>query len=84
MAADLDLTRNEPLGFDSDKQFLGLGMERRWLRWSARCGLRYNLVDNSALFSLGTALHIGRTRVELSAAGAKDTVGVALQFDVGY
>lgn len=84
LAADLDLTRNEPLGFDPDKRFLGLGIERRWSRWSLRAGLRHNIVDNTELYSLGLAVRMGRTQLEVSGAGTDDTAALALQFDVRF
>lgn len=84
IVADLDLTRNEPLGFDADKRFMALGVEHRGSRWTWRGGLRHNIVDNTELYSLGTAVRIGRAQLELSAAGAKDTAALALQIDIGF
>lgn len=80
VAADLDLTRNEPLGFDADRRFLAVGVERRWARWSLRGGVRHNLVDGVQLYSLGTAVRLGRAEIALSAAVAKDTIASALRF----
>lgn len=81
IAADLDLTRNDPLGFDDDKRFLAVGLERRWAHWIVRSGIRRNLIDDEQLYSAGTALKLGRATIQFSVAHARDTIASALQLD---
>lgn len=84
LSADVDLTSNEPLGFDADKQYVGLGIEKRWSHLALRGGVRHNVIDDSQLFSLGAAVRLGPTQIELAAAGANDAAAMALQFGMGF
>lgn len=68
LTADVDLTRNEPLGFDPDTRFLSIGGEiRTWKNTALRAGLRHNLVsgENAPSFGLG----LGPPQAHLDIAG---------------
>lgn len=70
LSLDVDLTRNEALSFDPDKQYLSLGAE--WFLWrntALRAGARTNLVSGEVLPSLG--LGIGGHRGHLDIAFAR-------------
>ncbi len=74
VSVEWDLTRNEPLGFDPDKQYLSVGTE--WYLWrntALRAGLRHNVVDAETLPSVG--LGFGGRRAHLDIGAAKSTNG---------
>jgi hypothetical protein len=74
LCLDLDLTRNEPLGYDPDKRFLSFGVEKfLWRNTALRAGLRTNLVDGETLPSVG--LGIGGNKAHLD-------IGLARGFNV--
>lgn len=66
-AVDMDLTKNEPLGFDPHKQFLSVGGELRLFNQALRYGYRYNCVDKTGLPALGLGLSLGPAALELAA-----------------
>lgn len=81
-AADLDLTRNDPLGFDPDKQYLSVGAE--WFLWRStalRGGLRYNLATGKYLPSLGVGLGTFSSHLDvaLTKSAENDEVGLSIQ-----
>jgi len=87
VSVDWDLTRNEPLGFDPDKQYLSVGTE--WFLWrntALRAGLRHNVVDDETLPSVG--LGFGGRRAHLDIGAAKSTNGdewgLALQAGLSF
>jgi hypothetical protein len=87
LTADLDVTRNEPLGFDPDKQFLGLGAE--WFAWrntALRAGLRYNTVDGENLPSVGLGFGGRHGHVDLAVARSSngDEWGLAFQAGLAF
>ncbi|MDQ2075362.1 conjugal transfer protein TraF [Marinimicrobium sp. ABcell2] len=87
LTADLDVTRNEPLGFDPDKQYLGLGAE--WFAWrntALRAGLRYNTVDGETLPSLGFGLGGRHGHLDLAVAKSSngDEWGLAFQAGLAF
>jgi hypothetical protein len=80
LTADLDLTANDPLGFDPDKRYLALGAEWRIRPNTAlRSGYRYNTVSGSRLYSLGIGLGPKRIHADIAVAGRGDELGVSLQ-----
>ncbi len=87
ISIDMDLTRNEPLGFDPDKQFVAVGAE--WFLWrntALRAGLRHNLIDATTLPSIGLGFG-GRTAhldVGVARSGREDEWGVALQAGLAF
>ena len=47
VAADLDITENEPVGFETKTQYLGLGVEADLFDWMQfRAGYRHNMSDS--------------------------------------
>ncbi len=81
LAVDYDLTRNEPLGFDPDKQYLSAGLEfLYWRQQSVRLGYRYNLVDDTRLPSAGLHFQAGPLQFDLAATYSENNreAGVAL------
>ena len=82
VAADLDITQNDPLGFDPERRYLGLGAEWQFSRLTAlRAGFRTDIHNEEELFSLG--LGLGSTRyhadIAIARAGGNDAYGLALQ-----
>ena len=69
LAVDLDLTRNDPLGFDPDKRYLSMGLEwRAWKSNALRLGYRHNTVDNRGLPSIGLGLGFQQGHVDIALA----------------
>ncbi|WP_347332122.1 conjugal transfer protein TraF [Marinimicrobium locisalis] len=87
ISIDMDLTRNEPLGFDPDKQFVAVGAE--WFLWrntALRAGLRHNLIDATTLPSIGLGFG-GRTAhldIGVARSAGEDEWGVALQAGLAF
>ena len=84
-AVDFDLTRNEPLGFDPDKQYLSTGIEYRyWRNQRIRLGYRYNTIDKTSLPSVGLHFQVGHASVDIAAAFSEPhyEAGLALQLGV--
>ena len=87
IAIDFDVTKNDPLGFDQDKQYLAVGVEYKlWQNTAFRAGLRTNLVTGVIVPSIG--LGIGSYRAHLDLAVTKsqenDEIGAALQIGIGF
>ncbi|UZJ45802.1 conjugal transfer protein TraF [Marinimicrobium sp. C6131] len=87
ISVDWDLTRNEPLGFDPDKQYLSVGTE--WFLWrntALRAGLRHNVVDAETLPSVGLGLGGRRAHLDIGAAKSTngDEWGLALQAGLSF
>lgn len=79
---DWDITRNDPLGFDPDKQYLSFGAEVfAWRNTALRAGVRTNLVDGETLPSLGFGLGGRHGHLDFAVARSLngDEYGVALQ-----
>jgi len=84
LAADADLNKNEPIGFEGPTQELAIGGE-----WTVsepvrlRAGYRYDLQGNRAgIVSLGAGALWGRFALDLAYATGRDTRAMALQ--AGY
>lgn len=74
LALDADLTKNDALGFDPDKQYLSIGAEYfLWRNTAFRAGLRTNMVDGETLPSLGFG--VGGNSGHFDLALAKSTNG---------
>lgn len=87
ISIDMDLTRNEPLGFDPDKQFVAVGAE--WFLWrntALRAGLRHNLVDATTLPSVGLGFggRMAHLDIGVARSGREDEWGVALQAGLAF
>ncbi|GAB3373892.1 hypothetical protein GCM10027567_10790 [Spongiibacter taiwanensis] len=84
-AADLDLTRNDPLGFDPDKQYLSLGAE--WYLWRStaiRGGLRYNMATGKYLPSIGFGLGTFSSHLDIAVTKSADNDEVGLSLQAGF
>ncbi len=85
LAVDYDLTRNDPLGYDPDKQFISFGWEQRfWRNIALRAGYRHNLVDHTHLYSFGFGLQIKRLTWDLAFAQRGDENGVSTQLVIHF
>lgn len=86
-AMDIDLTRNEPFGFDPDKQYLSMGIEYRyWRNQRLHLGYRYNTLDKTSLPSAGLHFQVGHAHFDIAAAFSEPhyEAGLALQFGVVF
>lgn len=84
---DLDLTANEPLGFDPKKQYVGIGVEVFiWRETALRAGYRVNRVDHSRLPSLGLGIGFQSGHLDIAVARAErfDEYGVSLQLGMHF
>ena len=87
ISLDMDLTSNEPLGFDPDKQYVSLGTE--WFLWrntALRAGLRYNAVDGETLPSVGLGIggHHGHVDLGVARSTNGDEWGLGLQAGLAF
>ncbi len=86
LAADYDLTENEPAGLDSKTQYAGIGVEFDAFRTlQLRLGYRHNLSDlpddlDSGVYSAGFGFSPFGVHLDVAVAGNSDDVGAALQF----
>ncbi len=86
LAADLDLTENQPYFLGEDTRFLGTGVE-----WNVadivrlRGGLRTNLADSDdQVFTAGLGFNIIAVYVDLAAQFSENNAGGALQMGVEF
>jgi hypothetical protein len=81
LAADVDLKENEPAGFESKTQYLGVGAELNLLDWfQFRAGYRRNLSDkDTSMPSIGFGFSPFGIHIDLAAAGRHNDVAAALQ-----
>lgn len=87
VSLDVDVTKNEPLGFDPDKQYVSLGAE--WFLWrntALRAGLRGNMVDGETLPSAGFGFGTHRGHIDLALAKSTngDEWGLSLQAGLSF
>jgi hypothetical protein len=86
IAADIDLTQNEPLGLERPTQELAVGAE--WAFSSpvkVRAGFRYDIQGNrDSVVSLGVGTLWRRLAVDVAYAGSRDARAAALQFGVAF
>lgn len=81
LTADLDITTNDPVGFDPDKRYLAVGSEWRvWRNSALRAGYRHNTVSGSGLYSLGIGLGPGSAHTDIALTAKGDELGFSLQF----
>ncbi len=85
LAADLDLIENEPAGFESKSQYLGLGAELDLFDWvQLRAGYRHNLSDSAASVpTLGFGLSPFGVHADLALAGDASN-DIAVSFQLGF
>ncbi len=83
VALDLDLTENDPGGFDAKSQYLALGAEFDVFDTAQfRVGVRHNMSDTpyeANTYSAGIGLSPFGVHLDLSVAGNADEMGAALQ-----
>lgn len=88
VAADVDLTENQAMGFGPDTRFVSLGGEFRPLSWiQLRAGYRMNLssselVDDVA--SVGFGLSPGPLQIDVGVAGGDNEAAGFLQFGLVF
>lgn len=86
LAADIDLTRNEPLSTERPTQELAVGAE--WAFSSPlrlRAGFRHDIHGNrDSVVSLGVGTLWRRLAVDVAYAGSRDARAAALQFGVAF
>lgn len=84
LAVDMDLTKNEPLGFDVDKQYFSVGGELHiWRRNALRAGYRYNRVDQSGMPALGLRLGFASGEVDLAVTYSTKELEAGLAIQLG-
>ncbi len=87
VGVDLDLTKNDPAGFEQASQYLALGGELDAWGWlQLRAGYRMNLVDsarNIASAGLGFAI-MGVVHADVAVAGNSDEVGGSFQLGMHF
>jgi hypothetical protein len=86
VAFDLDLTRNDTVGFGEDCQFLTMGVEFRNWRWlQLRAGFRADLVTSDRnVLSLGSGFSAYGVHFDLALAGSENEVGVSSQLGLRF
>lgn len=76
LAMDLDLTTNDPAGFEKPSQFLGIGAELDAWGWAqVRVGYRANLKDSARNVS---SVGVGLGPLDVSVASTGNELGAAL------
>lgn len=76
VAMDLDLTANEPAGFENKSQYLALGGELNAWGWAQlRAGYRANLKDNTRNV---TSVGVGLGPLDVTVAGSGNEVGASI------
>ncbi|KPK37990.1 MAG: hypothetical protein AMJ69_09665 [Gammaproteobacteria bacterium SG8_47] len=88
IAVDADLTKNDPLGFDGQTQFLAGGVELDVADTvQVRAGYSRNMADNvigdPSLFSVGLGFTFG-VRIDLAVAGNSDDLAAGLLLGASF
>lgn len=87
VAVDLDLTKNDPAGFEKATQYLALGGELSAWNWAQlRAGYRMDLVDSARnVTSIGLGFSpFGVAHADLAVAGNGNEVGASFQLGVHF
>jgi hypothetical protein len=87
VALDVDLTRNDPAGFDSKTQYIALGGELNAWDWvQLRAGYRVDMVNSARnVASLGLGLApFGVVHADLAVAGNANEIGASFQLGVHF
>jgi len=81
VAADLDVTENEPVGFETKTQYLGVGAEMDLFDWvQFRAGYRHNLSDSdTSIPTIGFGFSPFGVHMDLALAGNSDEAAVSFQ-----
>ena len=81
LTADLDLTRNEPLGFDDDTLYIAVGSEARiWENTALRFGFRHNLVNAENTPSFGFGIGPPQAHFDIAVMERHNQAALSLQF----
>lgn len=87
VALDVDLTTNDPAGFEEKSRYIALGGELNGWDWiMLRAGYRMNTLDsdrNVASVGLGLAL-FGTLHIDASVASNADEMGAAVQLGLQF
>lgn len=84
---DIDLTRNDPAGFEQGSQYVALGGELDAFGWAQlRAGYRMNLVDSARnVYSLGLGFALfGVVHADVAAAANADEAAASVQLGVHF
>jgi F plasmid transfer operon, TraF, protein len=87
VALDVDLTRNDPAGFESNTQYIALGGELNAWDWAQlRAGYRVDMVNSArSVASVGLGLApFGVVHVDLAVAGNANEIGASFQLGVHF
>ncbi len=86
VALDVDLTRNNPSGFENNTQYIALGGELNAFGWAQiRAGYRVDMVDSARnIASLGLGLSPFGAHVDLAVAGNANEIGASFQLGFRY
>ncbi|MBU2883438.1 conjugal transfer protein TraF [Psychrosphaera sp. B3R10] len=87
LVGDVDLTSNDPIGFDPNKQYASLGIELPMTGYGAlRFGVRKNLVNGATLPSIGLGFSTNQLNVDIAVAKSEknDELGAALQIGLTF
>ncbi len=81
LAVDIDLVENEPAGFESKSQFIGVGGEVSFFGWlDLRAGYQHNMSDsNDSMPTLGLGLSPGWFHLDFAVAGNDDQLAASVQ-----
>lgn len=81
LAADLDLTENDSVGYDGNSRYLALGAEFNAWNWAQlRVGYRANLANSRRnVWSAGLGLSPFGAHLDLAVSGSDEEIGAALQ-----
>jgi hypothetical protein len=82
VALDVDLTENEPVGFEEASRYVALGGEFNMADWAQlRAGYRMNTVDSARnIASIGFGISPMGIHLDLALAKNSDEIGAAAQF----
>lgn len=85
VAADLDLTEYDPLGFGNDQQYLGLGVEYTLSVFDLRAGYRTNLANGNVADLVTAGLGLGPVELSVMAdTSLQEEVGAFAQVSFGW
>lgn len=87
VALDVDLTRNDPAGFESNTQYIALGGELNAWDWAQlRAGYRVDMVNSArSVASVGLGLApFGVVHADLAVAGNANEIGASFQLGVHF
>ncbi|MCF6282960.1 MAG: conjugal transfer protein TraF [Candidatus Polarisedimenticolaceae bacterium] len=81
-AADLDVTKNDPVSFERETQFASVGIELNAFDWAqVRAGYRTNLAESGGnVASVGLGLSPFGVHFDVALAASEDEVGASAQF----